>query len=416
MDDRTLASRLLKLLLPVISAAAVALQLPPERLPEGVNWMFASDLVAALSSRGLHHAMLDWVAETDNASLFSLLKAAAKLMADCGIRAGAGAGVGSDQLVCPRDILPIGLVNLHHFLARLLGNLCVLLANMEMRGQPRAHHPSLLRQTALQLLPALHRLPGAMLLAVSSEQHSQACAASAAELEETWGRMGATCDHWRGVVDLLADHLKQLMRSFDRRSPPADAAAQLVDLCAAIGAVMRALPPLAEVKQLLQRHAMEVPPRLHGAAGSLANSLLELMRLVDGVCVQWTHNQDTFLPPDSVLEALQAGLWQLHTAGCRLAHWAAAGGLQPWKQERAECLTTLCCRIGALVALQKRVWAAGLQCSTAAGFAAAYTRCAPLLRTGCCVGWMDAAVLALRCIVLHWPSTDCTIQRGAALH
>ena len=206
MDDRTLASRLLKLLLPVISAAAVALQLPPERLPEGVNWMFASDLVAALSSRGLHHAMLDWVAETDNASLFSLLKAAAKLMADCGTRAG------------------------------------------------------------------------------------------------------------------------------------------------------------------------------------------------------------------SVLEALQAGLWQLHTAGCRLAHWAAAGGLQPWKQERAECLTTLCCRIGALVALQKRVWAAGLQCSTAAGFAAAYTRCAPLLRTGCCVGWMDAAVLALRCIVLHWPSTDCTIQRGAALH
>jgi hypothetical protein len=191
----------------------------------------------------------------------------------------------------------------------LLGFLCSLLE--EQQQQPGSHLLQLdtRRRLAHQLLPAIPRLAPSLQLFSQIEN----------PLPTGYVQLWALCSTARGGVCLLASLAVSA-------GPTVVSMAKLPDWYAAASTGLRCLPLLAGLQTRLDPHLVGLPPTQQLPAAALAHSLVQLSSdIVAGSRAVLEPSMHSSAPPSAVLdEEGQMATWQLHSATCRLVHWASS--------------------------------------------------------------------------------------------
>ena len=132
-------------------------------------------------------------------------------------------------------------------------------------------------------------------------------------------QLWALCSTVRGGVCLLASLAVSA-------GPTVVSMAKLPDWYAAASTGLRCLPLLAGLQTRLDPHLVGWPPTQQLPAAALAHSLVQLSSdIVAGSRAVLEHSMHSSAPPSAVLdEEGQMAIWQLHSATCRLVHWAAS--------------------------------------------------------------------------------------------
>ena len=316
--------KLLLLLLPALASTAVALQLPEERRPAGSSWVQAASLAFVVAHPALRIARDMLAAEVQlgfatGTSIVRLLRAAALLMQHVPLDELAAE---DPQRLPQRDDFWVACA-----MARLLAAAAYLQHFVTDSTPGDVQQQRKQAALLLPLIPPLSRLLGATAAAV------QAGALSRRQLS-------TMCSYVRGPLRLLCDIALPESDSrglifAGRALEPPDAQAAW---CSAAADCLRLLPLVAEAVRL-QRHGAQVAAdELDGDPALLAKYLCRLAHYVGSTCV------GTMLRPEpeqeaalaamaadggqeagGSLAALHSAVGQLHAAGCRMAHWCAAG-------------------------------------------------------------------------------------------
>ena len=289
-----LCDRMLALLLHSVSAAAVAAQLPPDRRPEDFSWDGVAVAARALRSPPMWPAMKCLAASPDGGRrLIRLLTGAAQLVQHAPLP---GSLDGDTGCLTPFAI--------NWRFCEVLASTAALFCQQPLQQQLGAEQS---RQLAPHLLRALPKLPAALAVGLRDSVPPR--------------HIALFCDSWCGILPLLISMLEQrlpqaggvpVMRGVE------DAAAW----CGGTAAAQRSLPLLAQAAQQLSEPGFD--PRLVTAPD---NAALLICRLAGEAAAAASPAAAGLAgapsPPDaSAVAHAAASMWQLHSAACRLAHWA----------------------------------------------------------------------------------------------
>jgi hypothetical protein len=315
--DIGLQRSLVQVLIPALHAAAVAMQLPPDRRPCNVSWHTIMRVVDALMSAALDEQFKEQLASSAGISTV----AQRVMQSTCRLLAAAPAS-------CPDELTSSNFAALWHNLAALLGLTCSI--QQQQQQQRGTSVPDAQRQKAVRLLlQALSRLPTALQVAADCQQDVAGCPLAKDAL-----------DMWRMLLSMM-DHLRvqEPGLSADDRIAAAngvcafhtiDSLADVPAWCSAGKALLQALPQVATVAALAQQHQLAgeqpdaaiVPTTQMGSSISITAS-----SIVDEV-VRYCGTLASGGPWSAAACAASGeALWQLHTALCRCIHWIAAGSL-----------------------------------------------------------------------------------------
>ncbi len=319
-QDPSLCSQLVSALLRALhrqAAISTASDLPPSKFWTGTLW-----LVRALCGPLLQQAYTQQLGGEDGAAV---LESAAKL-----------------ALCAPPDFgglecTPEQHAELHGLLSTLLCSAC------QAQLQPPQGSRSAAR-SMLQLLPELLSRLGPLL---------QLCLQTAAADPSPLIHM---CASWTCIlrscvvaVQLACPLPGSETAAASRRQSAAqrDAAADVdTAMCAmafaAAAAALRLIPQLLEAGEAFAAAAagieVELDSSMSGIARIAGMAAHACVRLADAVC---SHLLATVgLEEVQWWPAVQASVWQLHSASCRLLHWALSGS-EPEQQQRAQLLPML---------------------------------------------------------------------------
>lgn len=286
--DGQLCSGLLQVLLPGISAAAVGLQLPPERCLAGYTWQNAACVAGFVSAcpAGALNEALHAKPETTR----RLLAAATQLLQQCPSAAPAPADLAAADML--ESTLP--------FIWQL---------GAAASAQPPAAEGAMLGQPRLarQVLGTLPRVGEALAAAAQGPGLGPSISA----------RLVGSAAQVAVVLATTAGAARPAM------PPGQDSPAWL---CAAAAAV-RWLPSLLAVNGQHLRHPEGAAALLHSTEAAAA--ALDLAMQVGRGCyagVQLPGAASAACRASNWDEQLSA-LWELHTVACRLVHWLLAGSI-----------------------------------------------------------------------------------------
>lgn len=277
VEDAGLSCKLSGVLLHSLHAAAIALQLPPDRRPGQLQvWLFT--MTHTLASLAQSAALDHYVSAADDASLLRLLRCTAVLVQHSTAE-GDGAHPGDVLQLCSSSV-----------------QLLVLAArSAEARG--------LRQQAAGVLLPLMPQLAAQLRLAAGAT----VSALSESLIHSLW----KLCLAWESVLATLC----QCATPDPADSAGASSGLPAVQWCAAAVEAVKALPQRADLAS--QASQLE-------AAFDIAEDASELGFFVAGLA----HRAATMCGDAQCLGApaearLAAATWQLHEACCRWAHWTA---------------------------------------------------------------------------------------------
>ena len=273
--------RIVDQLAPALMAAAVALQLPSDRLPSGPNWTAVENLCMALDCHSLHQAAREY------SGSLQLVRAAAQLLR---LTTSQLTGQALDDATVLRSMLSSILRS--------------GLAGCAGRLSERPHAFEQLWRT----LPTL-QLQLQLMGPITGE---------AADL---------VCFDWHLLVSLLcaSDWCAQ-----ECESPSGSSGYQLAALLHAVADALRTLPILATAskqQQPQQQHEQQAQraqraQHTEGAPCSrpsaLAGALLRLCLTASRVFTSRAQRAQEADP------GAMTAVWQLHSTACRVAHWFAA--------------------------------------------------------------------------------------------
>lgn len=296
---KQLCSRLFSLLLPGIPAMAVGLQLPPERRPSECTWRSAADMAGVLSVMGVTAGHQVLAAQPEAAT--RLLHAAVQLLQHCPLPALCGA---PDRLGSISDSSLLFIT--------LLGT-AVAPFKPSGQQQPDVQLP-LSSRLALQLLAALPRIGEALAAAVQPPYMGDRL-------------LEALHSAANSVVKALAG----ASRSQDSCTRPALVMAAVEHLPAWLrgaATALRWLPLVEALAAHLQQTQAGSTLTLTQAWPLPSNALAQHVTLSGYLALQQAAAGPAAGSPALQSECLDAW-WQLHTASCRLVHWALADGMPP---------------------------------------------------------------------------------------
>ena len=229
---------------------------------------------------------------------------------------------------CPAELKPDQFQQVWSNMAHLLGRVCCLLGQitqplMEAEALPCGQLEQQQQQRARSLLPALHAIaPGLRaLLACNPEQTPPAihaanyCCAWKSVLDLPWLGAAPILTVSRQMQDAPSQYMAAVTALTYRRQ-------DLADWCTAASAAVRALPLLAQAERLQRQAVADLAPELHSAAAALARNLVSIHELGSAVCMM-LQLLSTCSPSATGSQPPAAeAMWQLHSAGCRVIHWA----------------------------------------------------------------------------------------------
>lgn len=310
-QDAQLGRGLVQLLLPAVASTAVGLQLPPERRPhEHCTWAFAASLSNVLASEAMQPALASVLGAPGAADTGArLLHAAAQLVQHAPSSEDGWLGCYVSLLGCAAAAQ---LERLQH----------------DSRQPANATPAALLRQRRLAQ-PLLALLPKAAAALLALARHPIMSA-------QAFGVALALCSVLQLLVEVADPEgsvgsqalVVALSARRDRHALLPSCAAQLTDWYGGVAVALRALPDLAAVAHTAQQPDAWLLSDGNGVA-------LDVSKALGRMCAKLTHAaaQDSSAALASLakkldaaqLEAACAAVWQLHSAHCRLCHWAAAG-------------------------------------------------------------------------------------------
>ncbi|KAI3433890.1 hypothetical protein D9Q98_003692 [Chlorella vulgaris] len=326
--DIGLQRSLVQVLIPALHAAAVAMQLPPDRRPCNVSWHTIMRVVDALMSAALDEQFKEQLASTAGISTI----AQRVMQSTCRLLAAAPAS-------CPDELTSSNFAALWHNLAALLGLTCSI--QQQQQQQRGTSVPDAQRQKAVRLLlQALSRLPTALQVAADCQQDVAGCPLAKDAL-----------DMWRMLLSMMGQlRVQEPGLSADDRIAAAngvcayhtiDSPADVPAWCSAGKALLQALPQVATVAALAQQYqaAEQQPDMEQQLAGEQPDAaIVPTTRLGSLISITASSIVDEVViycstlangGPWSAAACAAAGeaLWQLHTTLCHCIHWIAAGSL-----------------------------------------------------------------------------------------
>ncbi|KAL4428014.1 hypothetical protein ABPG75_002103 [Micractinium tetrahymenae] len=341
----TLRAEVAAVLLPALSRVAVVLPLPPERRPPGLEalgWLHVNCLGSTVGAARLGGAVREWIAGADGSARAAALCGAAQLV-----------------LQLPLDFNPPGLppgdqphFQAAAFVTNTLGVLCNCAA--EPAPQPCVSSEQR-RRMARQVLKAIAHLPAVFQLMArlagiggaanngcsssnstgsgrSSGSHGGGSSGQGHVASDLAGMtLSMTVSTTTSTAGLLQDFLNEyLTSSLNTRAPTTGLLASLDDVsdwARAVAAALRIAPVLAAIdRRFAQEPVVQaLPPSVLPPAELLVQLLGLASRTATAInqFMTWTSLP---LSGSASLGAACTAVWQLHTAGCRLVHWAAADG------------------------------------------------------------------------------------------
>ncbi|KAL4439769.1 hypothetical protein ABPG75_002770 [Micractinium tetrahymenae] len=362
-DNPALAARLVALLEPGLPAAAVALALPAEQRPGGFTWQLAAELTCVLAGDGLDAALQSHLgiasgsggastssgtsgssgSSSRSAAAQRLLSAATLLLELAVQRQVEAAEPG------PHSVL---LCNCSALLGRVCRHLYAAVKAGQDQGAWRRGEDELCMirclRKALALVPLVLQLVSSGVLDQLPQPgrqpaHEQARQEGPPERlpgdsPAEWAQAAAkACSALTNVPNLLyglcsPENAPTPQRAAQREPfPLLDSLAGVPEWCAAALAALRAVPLCAALLHPVQpagerAAATMEPPRAHTLDLMASISL----RVAVGTAVSCEACvRSSLVMASATAEAVRAAhgaLRALHSALCRLAHWAAAGG------------------------------------------------------------------------------------------
>ncbi len=313
LHDEQLCSGLLQLMLPVISAMAVGLQLPPERRPAECTWRTASHMAAFVAGCLRPMQQQAAIAAGPDAGR-RLLTAAAQLLQCCPFPAPK-----IDRFTAHAALETTMFLIMQLEDAALLEYPAIVCSPLQPGQQPPSA-PLVLelpRRQAQLLLAALPKF-GEALAAVA-----QAPRSSLRHSTRVTPLIGAAAT----AAALLAGSTQP-----EDNLRPAAAMASVQDLPAwlrAAAAVLRWLPAVATIweQQQLDRPGSVIQTRLSATASGAVSLGIRVGR---SSMAGWQQPDAGWAGCSPAVRAdCLTGLWELHTAACRAAHSLLSGAI-PW--------------------------------------------------------------------------------------
>ena len=305
--DASLCSSILDALVAELVRAGNA---PQEAAASWLSWVTTASMAAAVASAAVKPALQRRLeaaaARGDSHGSNGLLHAAARLLVRM-------------PLSCPAELTATQFQHLWSSVPYLLGRVCSLLgpATQQQMAEGPLQHVQLEQQQlrARSLLPALHTIAAGLRVHLAGDPEHFPPAVHTA----------LYCRAWVAVLDLLwavsapVTHPDRLMEG-----EPALTYSQqdLADWCMAASAAVRALPLLAQAERLQRQAADSLVSELRSTAAALAVSIVETHTLASAVFAA-LQQYGTCSPSSASSQPLRLeALWQLHSAGCRVIHWA----------------------------------------------------------------------------------------------
>ncbi|KAI7839143.1 hypothetical protein COHA_007146 [Chlorella ohadii] len=307
LRDAQLCRGLLQLVLPSVSAMAVGLQLPPDRRPPECSWE-AAVLMAAFVSAALQPMQQQQQQQAITVGPDEgrrLLTAAAQLLQCCPFPAPSSSELTSHAVLDT--------------------TLCLI---QQLEAAAMCQYPGITQQPGQQPTPptalALPRSQAQLLLA-ALPRISEALAAAVAH---THGPQLPQTAHIIRAAATVAALLSGAARPVEESTRPAPAMAAVQDLPAWLRAAAAALRWLPSVFAIWER---EQPSRVGSSVRTHSSEAANVAVLL-AVNVGWSTYAGMDLPDagwaacsaEQQAECL-AGLWELHTVACRVAHAVLAG-------------------------------------------------------------------------------------------
>jgi hypothetical protein len=299
-----LKDNLVQVLTPALHAAAVAIQLPPDRRPQDLSWMAIADLVSALTSRALASAFLAQLASSSSGistAALCVLQSTSQLIA-------------AAPASCPEE-LTTRFASLWFNLPALLSTTCRFVGD----GQRR--------KVVWLLLRALPHLPTALRVLAD-------CCRQDADGSATAGGMLDMCRYTLSLMNQMKVQKPRQPADYSsfaaddlRLYHTLDSLAGVPAWCSAGTALQRALPHMATLTAMAQQ-LEEVPP-ISVHVEVLCEVLVAVVsyNIVNEIAAYCGNMASGVSCSAADGSAAGEALWQLHTAVCRCIHSIAAGRL-----------------------------------------------------------------------------------------
>ncbi|KAI3433718.1 hypothetical protein D9Q98_003526 [Chlorella vulgaris] len=335
-SNSSLQRSLSQLLVPALHPMAVAMQLPADRRPADFNWIMVSSVVNVLSADELYKAVEEQVATASGSAVSNSAPRVLQSLVQLFVAAPAS---------CPSD-MEVGMhAQLWFYLFKLLGSTASMLTpTVYGQQQGSTAMTAMQRQHTLQqMLRALPRLPTALTVVFKASQHQ----AVEQDVQFHWlktpaGLMMGCCFNVLALLEQLSrgDTIPSAAAAVLGQSsslpqyPTLAGLHEVPAMCAASGALLRALPLAAQfladlerrevgeeeadvASEALRSEALELlPEMLMGEACGMMSAVHHFCCLTEGRT--W-----------SAADCASAGqsLWQVHTTLCRCVNCLAATGL-----------------------------------------------------------------------------------------
>lgn len=335
-SNSSLQRSLSQLLVPALHPMAVAMQLPADRRPADFNWIMVSSVVNVLSADELYKAVEEQVATASGSAVSNSAPRVLQSLVQLFVAAPAS---------CPSD-MEVGMhAQLWFYLFKLLGSTASMLTpTVYGQQQGSTAMTAMQRQHTLQqMLRALPRLPTALTVVLKASQHQ----AVEQDVQFHWlktpaGLMMGCCFNVLALLEQLSrgDTIPSAAAAVLGQSsslpqyPTLAGLHEVPAMCAASGALLRALPLAAQfladlerrevgeeeadvASEALRSEALELlPEMLMGEACGMMSAVHHFCCLTEGRT--W-----------SAADCASAGqsLWQVHTTLCRCVNCLAATGL-----------------------------------------------------------------------------------------
>ncbi|KAI3433883.1 hypothetical protein D9Q98_003685 [Chlorella vulgaris] len=230
--DSGLQHNLVQMLVPALHAAAVAMQLPPDRRPGESNWNTLDDLLIALLSEPLFHIFAEQLESSSGGGFGPFVQRV--LQSTCQLFAAAPAS-------CPVELTGSNFAALWQKLASLLATICCQMGEsfQQQQQQRGTAVPDAQRQQAARsLLQALSRLPTALRVAAGALTN---------DVLQDWCIILGTMDQLSVQEPGLSTNHRSTAAGGVRGYHVIDSLADVPAWCSAGTALLRALPHSASL-------------------------------------------------------------------------------------------------------------------------------------------------------------------------